>query len=115
MSAEEHKLLVSQIIKYLGSQRNFRVWKNHTGATKVGDRFIHYGLKGSADITGIIQPAGVRLEIEVKTGVARQSKEQRNFEAMIERFGGIYIVARDLEGVYNELNRRSIMVQEPPK
>lgn len=115
MSAEEHKLLVSQLIKYLGSQDNFRVWKNHTGATKVGDRFIHYGLKGSADITGIIQPSGQRLEIEVKTGSARQTKEQRNFGAMVNRFGGIYIVARDLEGVYNELDRRSIMVQKPPK
>ncbi len=54
------------------------------------------GIKGQADINGIMKvgPTGIRLEIEIKTGDAVQSKEQKNWQKMITNLGGIYIVAR---------------------
>lgn len=63
---------------------------------------ISFGLKGSADISGIIQ-GGIRLEIECKTGLARQTEDQVRFQQMIEKFGGIYIVARSTEQACDKL------------
>lgn len=65
-----------------------------------GSTAISYGLKGSADISGILLckignvSVGIRIEIECKSGMARQSTEQQSFQAMIEDLGGIYLVAR---------------------
>lgn len=55
-----------------------------------------YGLTGSADIIGILND-GRFLAIEIKSGNATQSKEQKNFEAMIKKFGGVYFVVRSAE------------------
>lgn len=54
---------------------------------------ISYGLKGSADIIGLLN-TGRFLAVEVKTGMARQTKEQKAFQQMIDKLGGLYIVAR---------------------
>jgi hypothetical protein len=58
-----------------------------------GERVIRFGLKGSSDIIGIYK--GRFLGIEVKTGNARQSKDQKRFQAMIDKMGGIYVVIRE--------------------
>lgn len=103
----KHQILVNEIMCALSKNKNIRVWANNTGVAKSLDdeRFLKYGLVGSADITGIIGPHGKRLEIEVKTGNAQQSRTQRNFELMILSRGGIYILARSvldaLKGVAN--------------
>lgn len=82
------------------------VWRQNTGAVKVGDRFVRYGIPGQADITGIIghrmniQSAsmigfrGWRVEIECKTLTGRLRASQKAFRAMIERHGGVYLVIR---------------------
>ena len=64
--------------------------------------FFSYGLKGSADILGILRD-GRLLAIEIKSGQARQSKVQKNFEKMINDFGGVYIVARSPEEALNSV------------
>ena len=83
---------------------------------------IKFGVPGQADLTAIMSivrtltcphcsrelstpPLGVRLEIEVKSAHGRQSKDQVNYQAMIERFGGIYILARSVEDVHQEIER----------
>lgn len=66
---------------------------------------IVYGKVGQADITGIL--LGKRLEIEIKTGKSKQSKDQVNFQKMIEKNGGIYLLITDqkeIEGQINGLN-----------
>lgn len=55
-----------------------------------------YGLVGSADIMGIVKE-GWFVAIECKTGSAEQSKEQKNFQHMVHRFGGHYQVVRTPE------------------
>lgn len=98
-STFEHSKLVDDILIAVGSMSNVRLWKNATGAARAfdnPDRVMSFGLKGSSDLLGIIM-GGRFLAIECKTGSAVQSKEQKNFEAMISRFGGIYILARSVK------------------
>jgi len=98
----EHQLLVTKILCELSKNPNIRVWQNSTGVAKSLDdeRFIKYGLNGSADILGIIfrqdLNVGQFLALEIKTGSARQSKAQLNFEKMIKDRGGVYILARSV-------------------
>jgi hypothetical protein len=73
-----------------------RFWKQETGAAYRGSHLIHYGLKGSADITGIMR-GGRRIEVEVKTGRAVQQDNQKAFETMIKMFGGYYFVVHSVE------------------
>ncbi len=95
---KEHQELVDKIL--LALQPYGRVWRNATGAARSldGKRVISFGLKGSADILGLLW-GGRFIAIEVKTGKAVQNKYQKNFQAMVEKYGGIYIVARSVEDV----------------
>jgi hypothetical protein len=102
-SAIEHTNLVEDILIYLGenAQEEGRFWKQATGAARAFDdpqKVISFGLKGSADITGILKN-GKRIEIEIKTGHAEQSEQQIKFQTMINKFGGYYFLARDKESV----------------
>lgn len=72
-----------------------RVWKNNTGALKVENRYIQYGLKGSADILGV-RHDGKFIAIEIKVGKDRQSEDQKNFEKMILSMNGIYVLAKSV-------------------
>lgn len=57
---------------------------------------ISYGLVGQCDLSGIRKSDGKRVEIEVKTGTGRLSKDQKNFRDMILRCNGIHIELRKL-------------------
>jgi len=97
-----HTKLVKDILKEFGSTSIMRIWSNNTGAIKTEERFIKFGLKGSADILGILFD-GKFIAIEIKVGRDRQSKDQIKFENMIIRFGGIYILARSISDVEKTL------------
>jgi hypothetical protein len=60
---------------------------------------VRFGIPGQADLTGLL-PGGVRLEVEVKGAAGRQTEEQRAFQRMIERFGGVYVLARSVDDVW---------------
>ena len=57
---------------------------------------------GTADISATIQ--GRSVKIEVKIGTDRQSDKQRQYQAAIERAGGIYYVARDFDSFVDWYN-----------
>ena len=57
------------------------------------ERIIRFGLKGSSDIIGIYK--GRFLAVEIKTGNAVQSDQQKKFQKMVCKLGGIYVVIRD--------------------
>ena len=59
-------------------------------------RMISAGIEGQGDITGILID-GRRCEIEIKVGRDQQSDKQKAFQRMIEKHGGVYVVARDKE------------------
>lgn len=91
-----HGELVRDILVALSLGSRCRVWQNNTGAIQIESRFIKFGLVGSADILGLVR-GGIFLAVEVKIGNDQQSPEQKNFERMIHRFGGIYILARSVK------------------
>ena len=57
------------------------------------------GTKGSSDISATIK--GRSVKVEVKIGKDRQSQAQKDYQAMIERAGGIYIIARNFDEFYD--------------
>lgn len=114
--------LVQGILLALGSRPDLRVWRQNTGVawqpiTSAGRaalgrlvkgmsghfRPVKYGSPGSADIHGVGlvdrtgRPLGRFLAVEAKTEDGRQSEEQRNWEAMVVRHGGLYVLAHSVD------------------
>ena len=105
MGIAEHQVLVRCLLKELSASKLCRVWAQNTGTAFRDGRTIHFGIYGGADISGITID-GKRLEVEVKTGKAKQSEQQKRFENMINEHNGIYIVARDVETTMQELKKK---------
>lgn len=103
MGAQENKVQ-NAIIRTFGTRRDMRIWRNNVGSVRFKGRVVKFGVPGQADISGIL-PGGIRLEIECKSAVGRQEKDQRNFQRMIERFGGIYVLARSVDDVWAKIGR----------
>lgn len=91
----KHSDLVNEILLYLSPLG--MAWSNNTGAIKTEDRFLRYGLKGSADILACID--GRFVAVEAKCGRDKQQPEQIRFQTAIEKAGGIYILARSVDDV----------------
>lgn len=96
-----HDLLIRIPVEFPGA----RAWRRNVGAAMTEHGFVRYGLPGEADITGIA-PGGLRLEIEVKARRDRLSPAQVNFLSMVERAGGIAVVAHDVAQAIMEIRRR---------
>jgi hypothetical protein len=103
MGKTEHEIQQRILLK-LGSMPDVRVWRNNTGSVKTEDgRFVTFGLKGSADIIGILQ-GGRFLAIEVKKPGGRVSPDQKKFIDTINAEGGIAFVAYSVDEVIEKLN-----------
>jgi len=100
--------LVADILHAFAGHPAVRIWRNNTGAARaVGGRVIRFGLLGQGDLSGLVMPTGRRLEIECKSPDGRQRPEQKRFQAMIERFGGLYVLARSVEDVNQAIAKES--------
>lgn len=69
------------------------------------------GTKGSADISATIRRRmpdgsliGVSVKIEIKAGRDRQRPEQKEYQAAIERAGGVYMIASSFDSFYEWYN-----------
>jgi hypothetical protein len=96
------KAIQNDILRAFGTKRWMRLWRANTGVARIGNRVVRFGVPGQADLTGIL-PDGRRLEIEVKSPAGTQTEDQHNFQRMIERFGGVYVLARSVEDVRRAL------------
>ena len=56
------------------------------------------GTDGTADISATI--AGKSVKIEVKIGKDKQSQKQKEYQAAIERAGGLYFIAKSFDMFY---------------
>ena len=92
------KQVQNAILRAFGTIPQLRLRRANVGVARIGRRVIRFGVPGQADLTGIL-PGGLRLEVEVKSARGRQSTEQRTYQRMIERFGGVYVLARSAEDV----------------
>lgn len=95
--------LIRAVQVAFGARPNLRIWRNNTGALATADRFVRFGLEGSADFLGILGPRGLFFAIECKSSSGRQTEQQKAFQAMVERFGGLYILARSVEDIETAL------------
>lgn len=55
------------------------------------------GQAGQPDLYFVLAPLGVYVGVEIKTGNAKQSKEQKQWQKIIEGVGGFYFVATSKE------------------
>jgi hypothetical protein len=97
--SKKHTDLVNEILLLI-SIPGIRAWSNQTGVARSMDglRIIKYGMKGSADILGIMKcksGVGAFLAIECKIGNDDLRKQQINFQNMIRAHGGLYIKSYD--------------------
>ena len=100
------KQIQNEIIRFLGTNPAVRVWRSNTGVARFGKQVVRFGIKGQADITGIFSVEGLAcpLWIEVKSSNGVQTKEQKDFQNMIEKFNGLYILARSVQDVENAIS-----------
>lgn len=97
------KQLLNLILLAFGTRSDMRVWRANVGVARMpGGRVVRFGVPGQADITGIL-PGGVRLEIETKSQDGRQTPEQQAYQRVIERFGGVYVLARSVDDVWQAI------------
>lgn len=82
-------------------------WSNPTGALKVEDRFIRYGLSGSSDVLACIK--GRFVGVEAKVGRDTHRANQRRFADAVHSAGGIYILARSVDDVTNRLRLEGLL------
>lgn len=76
-------------------ERGIFAWRNNTGMAWIGDHPIRFGLKGSADIIGLL-PDGRFLAVEAKAASGRQSPDQKTFEENVRKNNGVYVLAYDV-------------------
>lgn len=97
MSRNAHTALVKGILQVL-TMHKIPCWSNNTGAARIdGKRFVRFSTPGASDVFAVLPPNGHFLAIEAKTGKGRLSKAQKDFQAMVNHAGGVYVEVRDLE------------------
>lgn len=81
----------------LGAHPELVLFRNNIGVAERNGRHVHFGVggPGGADLIGCFR--GRFVAIEVKTATGRQTPEQRTFEQLVHRKGGVYVVMRSVE------------------
>jgi hypothetical protein len=99
MKAAREQDLVAACLTLL-SLRGVFAWRNNSGAFVLGQgqgrRFFRAGLVGSADILGLLPPAGRFLALECKVGRNKPTAQQAAFLAAVEAAGGLSLVVYDV-------------------
>jgi hypothetical protein len=89
------KVVLAEILARWGCHPDFHVRRNNVGALYDDEgRLVRFGLPGSADLEGFIRPRARFLAVECKTTSGELRKLQANYQALVERMGGVYIIAR---------------------
>jgi hypothetical protein len=103
-----HNELCNKVLLYLHSNFTGRFWGNPTGAVKTSNgHFQRYGLVGSTDIIGFTG-SGRAVFIEVKTGKATLSPQQKIFQQVALSNNCLHIVIYNtiVDELFNDFPRR---------
>ena len=85
---------------------NIRLFERHVGQFFThNNRPIKINRAGMSDLYGLLNVNGSlhHIEIEIKTGNAVLSKDQKIWKNFIESFNGLYIVGRDVSEIEQEI------------
>ena len=88
----------AQIVQYL-TAKGLYFWRNNVGRK----HNLYFGKKGSGDLLGLTRQ-GIFFSVECKDYKNKQSPEQLEFQRMIEKNNGLYILARSLDDVVKKLS-----------
>ncbi len=101
----EHDIQTA-IRKVLARLPDLILWRNNTGATRVQNRIIRFGLcVGSSDLVGILAPAGRLVALEVKSSAGRTTPAQEVFLALVRKHGGFAAVVRSVPEALAAIDR----------
>ena len=67
---------IQNSIMRLLKKHNIYHWRNNSGVTKIGNRIISFGKKGSSDIFCFYQGKFVAIEVKSATGKLTESQEE---------------------------------------
>lgn len=94
----------------VGTRPDVLVWRQQSGLFRVYDspkRIVQIGEPGIADAGMIVavtitpemvgRTVGVAVQPEFKTKTGRQSEAQRNWQAAVEKRGGVYALVRSAD------------------
>ena len=98
----KHKDLIAACLAYLEGYGVF-AWKSNTGAAKIGNRFVRFGVKGVADIIGCME-RGRFLAVECKIRSDKPSDEQKQFATAVVLRGGYSLVVYSVDELAMCLN-----------
>ena len=90
----EHTNLINAMMLAIGRRSDLKAFKRHVGQTS---DYIRYGRNGEGDIEIVLAPRGRVLYLEGKTGNAKQSTDQKSFQAYMTALGAQYHVFRSVE------------------
>lgn len=78
-------------------------WRQNSGATKIGNRFLRSAPAGTADIIGVV--CGKPIALEVKTETGKQEPSQKAWAMMWTAAGGVYVIVRSPAEAMEVVNR----------
>ena len=107
MRERPEALIQHQILEAYGAHPRLRIARINVGVgwfakgkparkSDPGAYPVKFGVKGTADIMGILAPTGRVIAFEVKADQGTQRPEQIAMQRMITKFGGAYYVVRSL-------------------
>lgn len=88
-----------EIFERYGADPRLRIWRSNSGKAKgASGQLVTYNFPGCPDVSGFLR-GGRAFFIEVKSATGKQSQAQKDFQAICERFGAVYVLARDVSDV----------------
>jgi hypothetical protein len=104
-----HESDVMKDVDQVLSAYNIFHWRNNTGVTRIGNRFIRFGYPGSADWLGICHD-GRFLAVECKRPRdGRLTAKQRAFLGRIRRDGGVAMVVTGIDDLLKKLKEAGVI------
>jgi hypothetical protein len=111
VKAPTEQALVRGCLQLLALRGVF-AWRNNSGAFVLGQgkdrRFFRAGVKGGADILGILPGSGRVLALECKIGRNKPTPDQTAFLAAVEAAGGHAAVIYDVQQLLDLLDQLEI-------
>lgn len=101
MRPEKEADIQKQILDYLALKRIFHYRSNSGAFVDANEHFYRFGAIGWPDIVCVVKGQYVGIEVKAKRGT--QSPGQSEFQKNLERAGGLYILARNLDDVINTM------------
>lgn len=84
-------------------------YRQNSGVDQSQGRWVRYGTPGAPDIIVVIRGCFIGIEVKDIKPSAKLNENQERFKARLEIAGGVWITARRLEDVTEELERLGLI------